>query len=90
MTCESSNGTYDEEVNRILKKLEGHTIPHVEEDSERRSAVERTVNAVKISSELSIEDLLLIISTNEEQLGVHSAPSDPQEDQQQGFVRSQD
>jgi len=62
----------------ILAKLEGVDMPHVP-DAERRAAVLRAIRFFNISSRDSVEQLMQIINTDEEQLNVHTSPSDPED-----------
>lgn len=60
----------------LLAALQGHDIPYVPEQ-ERLAAVRRAMQMVGIHSRMTVEQLLDLIGTNEEQLAVHNKPSDP-------------
>lgn len=63
------------EVDLILEKLQGETLSHVP-DAERIAAVKRAIRFLHIHSRMNVKDLVDLIDTNEEQMGVHSQPSD--------------
>lgn len=63
------------EIDRILQKIEGEVLPHVSQQ-ERSAAVGRAIHLLHIDSQMSIQTLVEVIDTNEEQMGVHSQPSD--------------
>lgn len=73
-----NNGTDLSEAEMILRKLEGMEMPYVP-NTERRAAVMRAIRFFNISAKDSVEQLLQIINTDEEQLNVHSSPSDPED-----------
>ncbi len=65
-------------------------MPHVN-DAEQPIAIERAIRMLRISSNTRVDVLIDVIGTNEGQLNVHSAPSDPDdEDTREGFVRSRE
>lgn len=65
----------NDEVHRILEKLEGIELPHVRQPTELRAAVERAIRTIGISSKTPVRTIVEIIDTDEGQLDVHSAPS---------------